>query len=39
MTSNSNNSILRKAAKIMADEFYTNLPDIEKKLQHCKRNF
>ena len=39
MTTGSNNSSLRKAAKTKADEFYTHLPDIEKELQHYKKHF
>ena len=39
MTTGSNNSNLRKAAKVKADEFYTQLSDIEKELQHYKKHF
>lgn len=39
MTIGSNNSNLRKAAKVKADEFYTQLSDIEKELQHYKKHF
>lgn len=39
MTTGSNNSNLRKAAKSKKDEFYTQLVDIEKELQYYKSHF
>jgi len=34
-----NNASLQKAAKAKADEFYTQLPDIEAELKHYKEHF
>ncbi len=39
MTRNATNNLLHKAKKSKNDEFYTQLSDIEKELQHYKRHF
>ena len=33
------NALLTKAAKAKKDEFYTQLPDIERGLKHYKEHF
>lgn len=39
MARNSTNEILQKAKKAKSDEFYTQLSDIERELQHYKHHF
>ncbi len=39
MVRNATNEYLQKAKKSKSDEFYTQLSDIEKELQHYKRHF
>lgn len=39
MTRNATNKLLQKAKRLKSDEFYTQLPDIDRELQHYESHF